>query len=78
VEESTVVNEWIATGEARGRAEASRALLLRLGTKKFGRGPSDAQRAAIDAMTEPAHLSRLADRVLDVTSWDELLAPPSP
>lgn len=77
VEESSVVNEFIALGEsrgeARGRVLSLRASVLRIGTKRFGRGPTDAQRVAIEAINDPDRLNRLEERALDVNSWEELL-----
>jgi Domain of unknown function (DUF4351) len=92
VEESTVVNEWIAQGEARGEArgaawgqavgedrgktEEAQKLVLRLGAKRFG-SPAPAQtEAAILGVTDRERLERMAERVLDATNWDELLATP--
>jgi len=56
-----------------GRAEEARALLLRLGTKRFG-PPSETARAAVEAITEIERLEGLNERLLDVESWEELLA----
>ncbi len=66
--ESSVVNAWIAEGEARG----SRAFLVRIGAKKFGHGPTDEQRTALDAISDLALLTQLIERLLDVNSWYEL------
>jgi hypothetical protein len=85
VEESTVVQEWIALGEARGeargrnegRVEGAREFVVRLGTKRFGGPPSSAQRAALDAATDLDRLTQLGERVYEVNSWDELLPPAS-
>jgi predicted transposase YdaD len=54
-------------------AEEARAIVFRLGTKRFG-PPSPGVRAAIEAMTNTDQLEALADRLLDVENWDELLA----
>lgn len=54
-------------------AEEARAILFRQGTKRFG-PPSTETRAAIEAVTEIERLEALADRLLDVESWDDLLA----
>jgi hypothetical protein len=55
-----------------GRAEGVRKVLLLLGGKKLG--PPDARtRAAIEAITAPDRLERLTGRLLDVSSWEELL-----
>jgi hypothetical protein len=47
--------------------------VLRQGTKRFGPPPAD-RRAAIKALTDLERLEALTDRLLDVESWDELLA----
>jgi hypothetical protein len=82
--ESSVVNEWIAEGEAKGeakgraegRAEGVRSSIITFGTKRFGCKPTDAQRAALDTIRDLDALTRLNERVLDVASWEELLAGP--
>ena len=72
----TLTNEWIELGEERGeerwRASEARSLILRLGTKRLG-----AAAAEVNAALEAADLARLevlADRLLEVESWAELLA----
>jgi hypothetical protein len=69
VEESTVVNEWMAQWEAKG----ARNTVLRQGRKRFGPAPV-AIEAAIRTITDPGRLEQIADRVLDATSWEDLLA----
>ncbi len=58
-----------------GRAAEARAILLRIGGKRFG-PPSAQTRAALDAITTVERLELLTERLLDVESWDELLAEP--
>jgi hypothetical protein len=53
--------------------EEARAILLRLGTRRFGE-PPDQTRAALEGITEIERLEALSERLLDVESWDELLA----
>jgi len=55
-------------------AEAQRVLLIQ-GRKRFG-APSPATEAALQAITDRDHLERLAERILDATGWDDLLATP--
>ena len=62
-----------ATALAEGRAEGARGTLLRLGRQKFGRAPSRKQQKALEAVTDLGRLEALADRLLDVDSWGELL-----
>jgi predicted transposase YdaD len=57
-----------------GRVIASfREALLRLGEKRFGL-PDNASRAAIENITDPGRLASLSERVLEVQSWQDLLA----
>jgi predicted transposase YdaD len=90
IEESSVYQDIFAKGEAegaaKGRAEGrmegqaegavdeARNTLLRQGRKKFG--PStEAVHARIAALDDLDRLNDLLDRILDVSSWDELLPP---
>jgi predicted transposase YdaD len=66
-----------AEGEAKGRLESARLAVLRLGRKKFG-PPAEDVRAAIDAINDVDQLGSLLDRVLDVSSWHELLTTTAP
>lgn len=91
VEESEYVNEWIAVGEARGEARGvalgeargeargqlreACGLILRLGARRFGPAPAAAE-AAIRAIGDRDRLERIAERTLDATGWDDLLATP--
>jgi predicted transposase YdaD len=63
--------EGLAIGEAEGRVQEARQMLLRLGTKRFGK-PSDSIRNALEHIAEIERLERLSDRLLDVATWDEL------
>jgi hypothetical protein len=47
--------------------------LLRLGRKHFGE-PSEETRQAIWDVRDPNRLEELSERLLDVSTWDELLA----
>jgi predicted transposase YdaD len=59
-----------------GRADEARRILLRLGEQKFG--PPDATtRSALEAVNEVAQLEDLADRLLRVDTWEQLLTPPA-
>ncbi len=64
-----------AEGEAKGRAEGTREALLSLGRRKFGPPGADVE-AQIAAIGDLDRLRDLHDRVLDVATWDELLASP--
>lgn len=66
-----------ARGEARGKVEEAARILLRLGRKRFGE-PSPGVVAAVEATTDVERIEVLTDRVLDVSSWDELFADDAP
>ena len=85
IEESSVYQDIFATGAAKGRdagrvegaAEEARRTLLRLGRKKFG-PPSEEIEARITVLGDLGRLNELLDRILDVATWDQLLAPHNP
>lgn len=61
--------EW---GREEGRAEEAQSLILRLGQKRLGH-PTPEVEAALRAISDRAHLERIAERVLEVESWTDLL-----
>ena len=67
MEESTVVNEWIAEAEAR--------MLLELATERFGPVPTETE-SAIQAITDRKRVERMMRRLFNatVTDWSDLLA----
>jgi hypothetical protein len=71
MKDSTFYQMIVEEGEAKGR----RAIVLRMGRKKFG-PPTPEAEAALNAMDDVTRLDTLADRLLDVSSWDELLSTP--
>ncbi|MDB5312667.1 MAG: hypothetical protein JWO38_6869 [Gemmataceae bacterium] len=64
--------EGRALGQAEGRAEGVRQSILALGRKKFG-VPTPEQEAVVNALADLAQLESLREKLLDVTTWDELL-----
>lgn len=59
-----------------GATAALHRLLLRQGEKRFG--PADAAtKAAIEGITDLPRLESLSERILDVSSWQELLGRPT-
>jgi hypothetical protein len=58
-----------------GRMEQAHKLLLRQGCKRFGE-PDEPTRQSLLAITDFEHLDLLSERLLDVASWQELLAKP--
>jgi len=58
-----------------GRTEEARKILLRLGRQRFG-AASRAVEATINGISDLARLERMSDRILQVSSWAELLEAP--
>jgi hypothetical protein len=58
-----------------GVVKARQEDLLRLGRKRFG-SSSESIEMSLRAITDPDRLARLVDRLLDATTWQELLATP--
>ena len=73
IEESVTYQAILRKGEARGRLEQSRSMLLHYGRKRFG-SPDAATVARLEAITDLTRLHQMADRASDVATWDELLA----
>ena len=74
-----ILREGRAEGEAKGMAEGmtqgERRILIQMGRKKFG--PPDAETIrAIETITDLGRIERMADRLLDVTGWNDLLSTP--
>jgi predicted transposase YdaD len=67
-------SEGIELGRSEGSLTEARRLLLLQGTARFG-APNEATRAAIEGMNSVELLEPLSIRLLDVSSWDALLAP---
>jgi predicted transposase YdaD len=65
--------EGRAEGEVEGRLTEARRILLGLGTKRFG-APSSEVRDAVQGVTSLERVEHLMERLLDVESWEELLA----
>jgi predicted transposase YdaD len=58
-----------------GRIESLQQTLLRQGRRKFG-PPTDTVTTAITAITNRVRLEQMTERLLLVSTWDELLATP--
>jgi hypothetical protein len=72
-----IIEKGVAIGEAKGEAKGERRTLLLVGKKRFGPPPPEVV-AALEAINDPERLDQLSLRLLDVTSWQELLnLPPS-
>jgi hypothetical protein len=57
----------------KGALKEARQILLRLGTKKFGL-PDAAIKAKLESLSDHKQLDDQVMRVMDVSSWEELLA----
>ena len=77
IEESSVYQSIFAKGkaegEAKGKAEGIAESLLRLGRKRLG-PPGEGVEGAITGISDRERLLQLLDRVVDASSWEELLA----
>lgn len=58
-----------------GMIKARQEDILRIGCRKFG-APGNAVRTAVAAVNDPDRLATLLDRILDVSTWDEMFAVP--
>jgi predicted transposase YdaD len=67
--------EGLSQGEAKGRTEEARKLLLKLGRKRLGE-PDATVEAAVKAIQDLDRLELLAERVMEVKNWQDLLATP--
>lgn len=72
--ESTTYQDILREGREEGRRQELRAVLIRQGRKRFGE-PDAATVATLDSVSDIGRLEFLAERLLDVESWAELLAP---
>ena len=75
MEESVTYQAILRKGEAKGRVEGEWLILLRMGRKRLGE-PSPRIVKKIEAIVDESTFSILADRLFDVSTWDELLALP--
>lgn len=75
MKESTTYQAILDEGRQEGQRKGVQQTLLRQGRHKFG-APSDAITATLTAITDLDRLERMADQLLVVSSWDELLATP--
>ncbi len=74
--ESSYYQEILDEGRVEGRVEGERDLLVRMGSRKFGRPPAGTV-ARLRAVTDVAELDRLGVALLDAASWDQWLPAPA-
>lgn len=76
MKESVTYQAILEEGEAKGRVEGeaneARNLVLKLGRRRFG-PPDAATQAKIEAIASVEEMERLAERLLEVENWEELL-----
>jgi predicted transposase YdaD len=73
MKESSTYQAILEEGRSEGSVTEARRLLLLLGTARFG-PPDEPTRAAIEGMNSIEILEPLSIRLLNVSSWHELLA----
>jgi hypothetical protein len=73
ISKTPLANMFRKEGRVEGRVEEAREGILTQGTKRFGAITPEAK-AAVGNITDLARLHALRDRLLDVNSWQELLA----
>ncbi|MGC8640123.1 MAG: DUF4351 domain-containing protein, partial [Isosphaeraceae bacterium] len=74
-ESSTIqafIEEGRVKGLAEGKAEEAREIILRQGRIRFGE-PDTTVKARLEAISNLEKLELLGDRLVIVSSWDELL-----
>ncbi len=67
-----ILEEGMKMGEYAFRLQEARALLFRLGEKRFG-PPDSAIRQAVESIDSLVQMEHLNERILDVESWLELI-----
>jgi hypothetical protein len=80
LEDSSVYQAILAKGETKGEAQGlikeARKLLFRFGQKRFG-PPNEMVESTLNNISDLSRLEELHERLLEVSSWQELLAPPT-
>jgi predicted transposase YdaD len=70
-----ILDEGRAEGMDRGRVQEARAIILRLGRKRF-QPPTEAVESTLQAISDIERLDRIIDRLDDAADWQDLLATP--
>ena len=65
--------QGLSQGRDEGRTREAQNLILRLGTRRLGAAPESVVQA-LHATTSVEKLEGLADRIVDVSNWDEFVA----
>jgi hypothetical protein len=75
MKDSVTYQAIVEEGEAKGMIRGAQDTLLRIGRKHLG-VPDQSVENALRAVTDLDRLNRMSDRLMDVTTWQELLATP--
>jgi len=67
------IAEGIAAGIVEGRIKEARALVLRLGQRRFGRAPEKVIEY-LDSIVELGELESIAEQLVEAQGWDDLIA----
>lgn len=67
-----ILEEGKAEGTIEGRRTEARNLILRIGSKRYGEAGKRVE-ALITSIESLEILERLADRLLEVETWEELI-----
>ena len=73
MKESVTYQAIVEEGKIEGKVEARQEDLLQLGRRRFGM-PNPAAETALRGIADADRLARLIEALLDVSSWEELLA----
>ena len=65
--------EGLEEGELKGKLEGERAILLRLGTRRYGK-PASVITWRIFSITDATKLEIMGDRIFSANTWEELLS----
>ena len=71
--ESVTFQAILEEGREEGRVEELHRMILRQGRRRFGE-PDEAVRQQIEAIRDIVVLEDLSERLVIVSSWDELMA----
>ncbi len=71
--ESVTFQAILEEGEQTGRIKELHRMILRQGRRRFGEA-NETMRLQIEAMRDIERLEDLTERLLIVSSWDELMA----
>jgi hypothetical protein len=70
--ESSTIQAFLEEGRIKGLAEGARRFILRMGRIRFGEA-GDAVVSRLDAISDLEQLELLGERLLIVSSWEQLL-----